>query len=139
MESALRLWKFRCSRCTTHDPGVRRFPAFRLQLSTDLVEHLLILRVRHLLIDPEIVARLVIRRDLEILGVPRPIGERLANLSKTDVQVKGSRIPHESHIAALELGILRWIHPIHIDVQLLLELLQPCLAFLLPNATHCSG
>ena len=50
-----------------YNTGVRRFPTFGFELFAHGIEHLLIVRVGHLLVYPKIVAGHVIRRDLEIL------------------------------------------------------------------------
>lgn len=64
-------------RCTlfptgrTYDTRVRCLPALGLQLFADMQHHIFILWMRHLLVDPEVVARLVIRLDRKVLGVCR--------------------------------------------------------------------
>ncbi|KAI7372232.1 hypothetical protein KC354_g78 [Hortaea werneckii] len=52
----------------TDNTSVGRFPALRFQILADLQDHLFVFWMRHLLVHPKIVARLVIRSDWERFG-----------------------------------------------------------------------
>jgi len=63
-----------CTLCLaglTHDTRVRCLPAFGLQILANLQHHVFVFWMRHLLVDPEVVACLIVWLDRKVLGVRR--------------------------------------------------------------------